>query len=103
MVEKGVTGRQSKHPGQPAGRKPTQTRGPLAWTSTIRWTATNEPVEIDDPAKQFRFRGWKSKSELEARVGVPSIRFTWNSDPIETSHANFAIIGEEANGKYYSS
>jgi hypothetical protein len=69
---------------------------------TLRWTATDEPVEIDDPAKQFRFRGWKAKSALEARLDVPSIGFTWNSDPIETSRANFAIIGEEANGKYYS-
>src|SRR5260370_29564181 len=43
------------------------------------------------------------RSQHEARVEVPSIGFTWKSDPIETSHANFAIIAEEANGKYYSS
>ncbi len=60
---------------------------------TMNWTALDEPVEIDDPAKQFRFRGWKAKSQLEARVEVLSIGFTWKSDPIETSHANFAIIG----------
>lgn len=68
----------------------------------MRWTATDELVELDDPQKQFRFRGWKAKSQLEARVEVPSIGFTWKSDPIDASNANFAIIGEEANGKYYS-
>jgi len=86
---------------QPGWPKPDADARPARMNVTIRWTATDEPVEIDDPAKQFRFRGWKAKSELEARVEVPSIGFTWSSDPIETSHANFAIIGEEANGKYY--
>jgi hypothetical protein len=87
---------------QPRWPKPDADARPARMDITMRWTATDEPVEIDDPAKQFRFRGWKAKSELEARVEVPSIGFTWKSDPIDTSHANFAIIGEEANGKYYS-
>lgn len=70
---------------------------------TMTWTATDEPYEIDEPAKQFRFRGWKAKSQLAARVTVPSIGFAWKSDPIESSSAAFAVIGEEANGKYYTS
>jgi hypothetical protein len=68
---------------------------------TMRWIATDEPVTIDDPGKQFRFRGWKARCQLEARVEVPSIGFTWKSDAIETSRADFALIGEESNGKYY--
>jgi hypothetical protein len=88
---------------QPGWPKPDAGARPARMDITLRWTATDEPVEIDDPAKQFRFGGWNAKSELEARVEVPSIGFTWKSDPIETSHANFAIIGKEANGKYYSS
>ncbi len=88
---------------QPGWPKPDADARPARMDITIRWSATDEPVEIDDPAKQFRFRGWKAKSGLEARVQVPSIGFTWKSDPIETSQANFAIIGEEANGRYYSS
>jgi len=58
-------------------------------------------VVIGDPGKQFRFRGWKARCQLEARVEVPSIGFTWKSDAIETSRADFALIGEEANGKHY--
>ncbi len=69
---------------------------------TMTWRATNEPYELDDPAKQLRFRGWKATSQLSARVTVPSIGFTWKSDPIETSRAAFGVIGEEWNGKYYS-
>ena len=67
----------------------------------MTFTATDEPVDIDDPAKQFRFRGWKATSQLEARVEVPSIRFSWRSDPLASSRADFAIIGEESNGMYY--
>jgi hypothetical protein len=73
-----------------------------AWMDIVmRWVATDEPVEIDDPAKQFRFRGWKARCQMEARVEVPSTGFTWKSDPIETSRADFAVIGEEENGRYY--
>jgi hypothetical protein len=67
----------------------------------MTFTATDEPIEIDDPAKQFRFRGWKATSQLESRVEVPSLRFTWRSDPLASSRAEFAIIGEETNGMYY--
>ena len=36
-----------------------------------------------------------------ARRGAPKQRNAQKSDPMETSRADFAIIGEEANGKYY--
>ena len=84
-------------------RWPAADARPALMDVTMRWTATGEPVEIDDPTKQFRFRGWKAKCQLAASVEVPSIQFTWESDPMETSRADFAIIGEEVNGKYYSS
>jgi hypothetical protein len=32
---------------------------------------------------------------------VPSIGLSWKSDPLETSKCDFAVIGEEANGRYY--
>ncbi len=70
---------------------------------TMTWTASDERYEIDVPEKQFRFKGWKATSRMAARVSVPSIGFTWKSDPIEsTQPAGFAILGEEANGKYYA-
>jgi hypothetical protein len=87
---------------QPRWPAPESDALPARLDITMTWKATDEPFEIDAPAKQYRFRGWKARSRLAARVTVPSISFTWKSDPIETSDAGFAIIGEETNGKYYS-
>lgn len=87
---------------QPRWPAPDAEARPASMDITMRWTATDEPLVMDDPARQFRFRGWKARCQLEARVEVPSIQFSWKSDPIETSRAEFGIIGEEANGKYYS-
>ena len=64
--------------------------------------ATDEKVLYDDPQKQFRVDGYRATAQLEAQVSVPSIGFSWRSDPLETSKANFAIIGEEVNGRYYT-
>ncbi len=71
-------------------------------TFRIEWTATDEAVNFEDPVKQFRFAGWRAESRLEAQVEVPALHFSWRSDPIETSSASFGIIGEEANGRYFS-
>lgn len=68
----------------------------------IVWRATNEKIRYDDPQKQFRVDGFKAISQLEASIEVPSIGFSWKSDPLETSKCNFAIIGDEVNGKYYT-
>ncbi len=68
---------------------------------TVVWTATDEPVALDDPAKQFRFKGWKATAQAEARVEVPSLGFVWRSSPLAASRAKFGLIGEEANGMYY--
>jgi hypothetical protein len=46
---------------------------------------------------------WAARTtQLEARIEVPSIGYFWKSDALETSHADFAVIGEEMNGRYYS-
>ena len=65
------------------------------------WKATDERIMYDDPQKQFRVEGYRATARMEAQVNVPSIDFSWKSDPLETSKANFAIIGDEVNGRYY--
>jgi len=65
----------------------------------IVWKATDEKISYNDPLKQFRVDGCKATAQLEASVEVPSISFSWKSDTLETSIANFAIIGDEVNGK----
>jgi hypothetical protein len=74
---------------------------PARMTFRMVWKSTREPVAYDDPSRQFRFSGFRTSCQLEAQVEVPSLGFSWKSDPLEKSQADFAILGEEVNGRYY--
>jgi hypothetical protein len=63
--------------------------------------STGEPVKYEDPARQYRFEGFKAGAQLEATIRVPSIDFAFKTDPMETSSCDFAVMGSEVNGKYY--
>lgn len=76
---------------------------PARMTFKMVWKATGEPVKYDDPCKHFRFVGTRASCQLEAEVEVPSIGFSWKSGPLSTSKADFAIVGEEVNGRYCDS
>jgi hypothetical protein len=65
--------------------------------------AAGESVTYEDASRQYRFEGVKAAAQLEATVRVPSIDFSFKTDPLETSHCDFAVIGNEGNGKYYLS
>jgi len=67
------------------------------------WKSTGEPVKYEDAAKHFRFTGTRASCQLEAQVEVPSIGFSWKSDPLNASKCDFAVIGDEVNGRYYDS
>ncbi len=67
------------------------------------WKSTADPVLYEDTAKHFRFTGSRATCQMEAKVEVPSIGFSWKSDPLDTSNAAFAILGDEVNGRYYDS
>ncbi len=60
-----------------------------------------EPVRFEDPMRQYRFEGLKASAQLEATFRVPSTNFSFKTDPLETSTADFAVMGSEVNGKYY--
>jgi hypothetical protein len=66
------------------------------------WKSTGEPAIYVDPAKQFRFTGTRASCQMEAQVEVPSIGFSWKSDPLDRSHADIAVMGDEVNGRYFS-
>jgi len=66
------------------------------------WKAGADPVKYENAAQQFRFTGFQASAQLEASVRVPSLDFSWKSDPMETSKADFAVMGEEVNGRYYA-
>lgn len=63
--------------------------------------STDEPVKYEDPTRQYRFDGFKAAAQLEATVRVPSIGFTFKTDPLESSSCDFAVMGVEVNGRYY--
>jgi hypothetical protein len=65
------------------------------------FNARDEPVKYEDPARQYRFEGFKAGAQLEATIRVPSIGYTFKTDPLETSKSDFAVMGSEVNGKYY--
>jgi hypothetical protein len=65
------------------------------------WKSSGVPVTFDDPSRHFRFTGSRASCQMEAQVEVPSIGFAWKSDPLGTSTSDFAILGEEVNGRYY--
>ena len=64
-------------------------------------TSIDEPVKYEDPTRQYRFEGFKAGAQLEATIRVPAIDFTFQTDPLETSRCDFAVMGTEVNGKYY--
>lgn len=63
--------------------------------------SAEEPVKYEDPTRQYRFEGFKAAAQLEALVRVPSVDFTFRTDPLETSKCDFAVMGDEVNGRYY--
>jgi hypothetical protein len=74
---------------------------PARMTFKMVWKSTGNPIKIEDPSKHFRFTGTRAACQMEAQIEVPSIGFWWKSDPLETSKCDFAIIGDEVNGRYY--
>jgi hypothetical protein len=74
---------------------------PAMMSFKVTWTATGERYDLEDKSRHFRFEGFRAEAQAEAMVEVPSLKFSWKSDPISTSKADFAIIGTERNGKFF--
>ncbi|HTR34330.1 MAG TPA: hypothetical protein VMH80_00410 [Bryobacteraceae bacterium] len=76
---------------------------PASMDFKLVFQATGESVKYEDAARQYRFEGFLAAAQLEATIRVPSIDFTFKTDPMETSKCDFAVMGTEVNGKYYES
>ena len=74
---------------------------PATMDFKLVWTATEEKVVYEEASKHFRVEGFRATAQLEAKVSVPALDFSWKSDPLETSHCDFAVMGTEANGRYF--
>jgi hypothetical protein len=74
---------------------------PARMSFKMVWKSTGESAKYEDATKHFRFTGTRATCQMEAQMEVPSIGFSLKSDPLNTSKCDFAIIGEESNGRYY--
>jgi hypothetical protein len=74
---------------------------PASLDFKLVFTATDESVKYESAMQQYRFEGFKASAQLEATIRVPSIDFTFKTDPLETSKCDFAVMGDEVNGRYY--
>jgi hypothetical protein len=77
------------------------TTTPAKMSFKMVWKSSGEPAKYEDASKHFRFTGTRAICQMEVQVDVPSIGFSWKSDPLDTSKCDFAIMGEEVNGRYY--
>ena len=75
---------------------------PASMSFKMVWKSTGQAIKIEDASKQFRFEGTRALCQMEAAIEVPSIGFSWKTDPLETSKCDFAIMGDEVNGRYYN-
>jgi hypothetical protein len=75
---------------------------PAVMSFKMVWKSNGEAVTYENPGRQFRFAGTRAVCQMEASIEVPSIGYSWKSDPLETSKCDFAIMGDEVNGRYYS-
>jgi hypothetical protein len=85
-----------------------ETRSRVSFAKTLSardfklvFKSTDESAMYEDPTRQYRFEGFKAVAQLEATVRVPSIGFTFKTDPLESSNCDFAVMGVEVNGRYY--
>ncbi|GAC1414504.1 MAG: hypothetical protein NVSMB5_02560 [Candidatus Velthaea sp.] len=67
----------------------------------VAWQGTGQRERFEDAQKLFTVDAMRSRAQIEFSVSIPSIAFTWKSDPMATSSADFAIVGRERNGRYY--
>ena len=75
----------------------------ISTSATLIFKLISKATVLDgDPQKQIRVEGYRATAQIEAQVNVPSIGFSWKSDPFSTSKANFAIVGDDANGRSYN-
>lgn len=77
------------------------TAAPARMSFKMVWKADGPAVQYEDASKHFKFTGTRASCQMEAQVEVPSLGFSWRSDPLATSKCEFAIVGDEVNGRYY--
>jgi hypothetical protein len=69
--------------------------------SAVIRAQNSSPVPVRMTTWFSRSSPIKADARLEAAYRVPSIGFSLKTDPLESSSCEFALMGDEVNGKYY--
>jgi hypothetical protein len=72
---------------------------PATVTYNVRWARHGTPITVDDGV-HFHVKGRQTTATIEWSAREKGFRF--HSDPRSTTHTNFALVGEERNGVFYS-
>jgi hypothetical protein len=72
---------------------------PATVTYNLRWARHGTPITVDDGV-HFHVKGRQTTATIEWSAREKGFRF--HSDPPSTTHTNFALVGEERNGVFYS-
>jgi hypothetical protein len=73
---------------------------PATVSFEMRWTATGEPLALTDPV--HRFTGEFFISDFHMQWSAKTDRFTFESDPAETSVNVRSVLGRERNGVFFA-
>jgi hypothetical protein len=67
---------------------------------SLRWAGDGSPLTIDD-GTHFHFEGRRTTATIAWSARENG--FVFHSDPsASTQHTNFALVGDERNGVFYS-
>jgi hypothetical protein len=72
---------------------------PASVSYNIRWAEDGSPLTIDD-GTNFHFRGRQTTAVISWSAREAGFHF--QSDPADTTKTNFALVGRERNGVFYS-
>ncbi len=68
---------------------------------TATWHGSGSLIGYTDPAAKYRITFYPADARIEFTASVPSIGFSFTSDPLAGSESVFAIIGTDRNGSYF--
>jgi len=74
---------------------------PATVSYTIAWRAMEGPFALVNGQGRYRAQFFKAEARIGFSATIPSMNFTFQSDPAESSQSPFAILAREVNGVYF--
>ncbi|GAC1444995.1 MAG: hypothetical protein NVSMB52_05010 [Chloroflexota bacterium] len=65
------------------------------------WHAVGPRLARSDPMGKYKVQFHKANARIHFTASVPSLGFTFTSDPLATSESVFAMMGHDRNGVFF--